>query len=70
MAKGANDIILRDRLQFDITAQGGTALAVLICQITFLFQKQKVWQSKRFDFNSEHAISETMAFGLTLWGLN
>jgi hypothetical protein len=26
MAKGANDIILRDRLQFDITAQGGTAL--------------------------------------------
>ena len=26
MAKGANDIILRDRLQFDITNVGGTAL--------------------------------------------
>jgi len=26
MAKGANDLILRDRLQFDITAVGGTAL--------------------------------------------
>ena len=26
MAKGANDIILRDRLQFDITASGGTSL--------------------------------------------
>jgi hypothetical protein len=26
MAKGANDIILRDRLQFDISAVGGTAL--------------------------------------------
>ena len=26
MAKGANDLILRDRLQFDITSQGGTIL--------------------------------------------
>ncbi|GAG95075.1 unnamed protein product, partial [marine sediment metagenome] len=26
MAKGANDVILRDRLQFDIDANGDTAL--------------------------------------------
>ncbi len=56
MAKGTNDIILRDRLQFDIDATGDTALVYgrVDCSDYVSIPESKGLAIKEFGFNCEH----------------